>query len=310
MKNRRIKVLTTACILAVLLTILSGCDYNRTAEQNSTKEETIEEKSEVKTEEKIIYQIKTEQIQYEYIDESEKEKWREPLIMLLENMKSPKFEKMICDIPYPGRPAIEHGYSASLMDINLDGVPELFIDVGGGSAQNRFYYVYDLLTGKELGTLNGGYNDTWCVYFNRQSGSYEVLSHFEWRIGWMGKSRFVSSCEITTDPETCEDILVEHYLMSAHYSISTNDPDDFEDKLAFDSISFYVDGTLSYIDEYFEAQDEFNKNYVRLFETSMVTVHIEDLPKDDKSKEEITADNLLNTSQIFIRPLYNIKQKN
>lgn len=219
---------------------------------------------------------------------------------------------------YTDRPCIEKGYQLALFDINIDGTPELLVNAGGGSAGNAFFYVYDLMSGEEIGTLNGGYDNSWCIYSNRSTGQLKSIVQFEWRSGWEGKIRLVNKATITNTMVGSSNYLYEENLLCAYYEIDaasaelTEEDEKMEPAIqsAWEEITsgarFWVNENRATIEAYFKAQDRFTENYIRIVETGMQLVDWDDVVNGDEdiaTQIEKMADALLSSSQKYVKPL-------
>ena len=126
-------------------------------QENITGESTAESEQDAQVETRIeyIYELKYEEV--EFLPESAKEAWREPLIKLLANacvMVNDGEDGVNFLPPNPDLPSVAYGVSVGLFDFDLDGVPEVIVNQGGGSSGNAFYTVYDLMTGEVGLSLN------------------------------------------------------------------------------------------------------------------------------------------------------------
>lgn len=303
------RIITLLAALFLLITCF-GCSSKPTP--SDTPEETD-------TEEVVKYVYKTEYIDVDFIKKEDKDAWREPLIKLLSNAMTFTYDRengqegYTC--PYPDQPAIEKGYDAALFDINIDGVPELLINAGGGSAGNTYLIVYDLLTGEEYGSMDGGHDNSWCIYLNSETGAYETVGQFEWRDGWTGKIRFVNKAEITQTMGSGV-ILYETPWMTAYYEINAtitvipedekNADYDFISEEIYPGVKFYVNDSKACIEDYFAEQDRFTENYIRIAETGIRLFSWYDITDDEDdnvTSAEKMADALLSSDQQFIVPL-------
>ena len=271
--------------------------------------------SESDTVENIKYVYKTKYIDVQFASEEQKNSWKSALVSLLNNEKSIVYDENDHGIGYsylyPDRPCIEIGYQLALFDFNSDGTPELLVNAGGGSAGNAFYFVYDIVSGKELGTLDGGHDNSWCVYFNQLTGKFEAIGHFEWRSGWMGKSRHVSRASLASTVGLDETYLIETSLMSAYYEINAVNIDSpYEEsehiytlEEIYTGVTFYVDGNIATIEEYFAAQDRFTENFIRITETAIRLIDWDDVTDegdDVATKAEKMAQALISSDQEFV----------
>lgn len=300
--------------LSMSLSLISCNFLKKDGVEDITEEETSDVVEET---EKVKYVYKTKYVDFEFVSDKEKAEWKSALVSLLSNPRSELYEneegKVSSSCPYPDRPSIAKGYQIALFDINVDGVPELLVNEGGGSAGNAFYYVYDILSGEEIGTLDGGHDNAWCIYFNQSTGKYEAIGQFEWRIGWMGKTRFVGKAEITNTMAGIDAYLYESSLMVATYDIDAAEvelsDEDKENGIqsaweeVYPGVKFWVNGDSATIEEYFAAQDNFTENYIRIPETGILLFAWDDVADKDDSTDvraEKMADALLASKQKFL----------
>lgn len=303
-------------VLAVSLSHVSCSSKNKGNDEDTTTEEILIKSEET---EKIKYIYKTKYIGFEFVTDDQKREWRSALASLLNNEKTPVYEKgeglVGYTYLYPDRPCIETGYQLALFDFNADGMPELLVNVGGGSAGNAFYYVYDVMSGEEIGTLDGGHDNSWCIYFNQSTGKFEAIGQFEWRSGWMGKIRFVNKAMITNTMAWDEAYLHETSLMCAYYDIDAAEVELTDEEIAegvhasweeiYPGVRFWVNGDSASIGTYFNAQDEFTENYIRISETGIQLIDWDDVISEEDNvavKAEKMAEALIISNQKFILP--------
>lgn len=254
--------------------------------------------------EEVKYVYRTKYVQVEFVSDEQKTEWKNALVSLLNNEKIPNYNSdgsVEYSSLYPDRPCIERGYQLALFDINTDGVPELLVDVGGGSAGNAFYYVYDIVSGKELGTLDGGHDNSWCIYFNQSTGKFEAIGQFEWRGGWSVKMRLVNKATLTNATDSDGACLNETSWMYAYYNEELEHAQ--EEKRA--EVEFRVYEESASMEEYFAAQDDFTENYIRIAETGIKLIDWNDVTSDGDDvalKAEKMATALIAANQKFIAP--------
>lgn len=317
------KRIFAAVLIIVLCVFCAGCknDANEECESDGAFEAASVEKSD-ETTEKVKYIYQTKYVDFAFVSDQQKNEWKSALVSLLNNEKTPVYEKGEgvegYSYLYPDRPCIEPGYQLALFDVNTDGTPELLVNVGGGSAGNAFYYVYDLMSGKEIGTLNGGFDHSWCIYFNRTTGRFVSIGQFEWRSGWRGKVRLVNQATITNTMAGNSHYLYEENLLCAYYEIDaasveltdeeqeTNPAvqDNWEE--IYTDVRFWVNEDRAAIEAYFKAQDRFTENYIRIAQTGIQLIDWHDVVNDDDSiavKAEKMADALLSSGQKFVKPM-------
>lgn len=307
----KLKYIICFLLISAFCLSLVSCNTGDASGNESTNEAVTE---------KIKYIYETKHLDCAFLSYSQKEAWRDALVSLLNNKKAPVYDDggdLIGETClYPDRPCIENGYDLALFDINVDGTPELLVNMGGGSAGNAFYMVYDIMTGREIGNLDGGHGNSWCIYFNRTSGKYEAIGQFQWRIGWNGRERYVNKAVITNTVDCKDDMVYETNLMYTYYSIDAVNIELTEEMIengcvsAHDEIcngvSFRVNGSRAYIDEYFDAQDDFTENYIRIAETGIVLIDWDDVSSDADdvlTRAEKMAQALISSDQSFLAPL-------
>ncbi len=299
-------------ISIIFLSSLSACAHE-SKHDKTDRSETVSEGYDVekteKGESKNTYGLSYKDIAF--VSDEAKEKWRCMLIDLFENEAARGRGEDIgemgdYELPDPDSPGILRGWQIGLFDINVDGIPELLVDMGGGSAGNAYYYVYDLRSGEKLGSLNGGHENSWCIYFNTKSGKYEAIGQFEWRIGWFGKERFIDRATITSTVDGIKDQLYTEQLFYAYYSIdvvykdTANDEHEQGSENTRDEIntgvSFQVNGQTAYIGEYFSEYDSFVESNVRIPETGLKLIR-----RSDYATAEEIVGALLSTEQQFVK---------
>ncbi len=305
MMKRIASLLLSASLLSASL---CGCAWqgNDTALTESLPQDTTAADT---PKEEVRYTYRVAYRDIDFLPDTDRAKWRDSLIHLISNEAIPVYGEDSLDgyrYPDPDRPGIEKGISLGLFDINMDGVPELLVDLGGGSSCNAFYYVYDIQSGENLGSLQGSLGDSWCIYFNTVTGKYEVIGQYQWRFGWAGKGRFITKIMIAESRGSLrDDLLYQHKYLEAFYTIDlVNVEVSEEDREAgiegfynevYNGTTFQVNGQTTSIEAYFYEYDCFLRDMMRLPETDMRLI----ARRDYASPEEI-ADALLSTDQKFV----------
>lgn len=121
MKN---KSALAAILIIVLCVFCVGCktDVNEKSESDSISEAASAGKSDNEPE-KVKYIYQTKYVAFEFVPDEQKSEWKSALVSLLNNKKTPVYEKRVEEYSYlyPDRPCIENGYQLALFDINTDG---------------------------------------------------------------------------------------------------------------------------------------------------------------------------------------------
>lgn len=294
-----------------------GCQQKT---QNESLESVYETESQKQAETipniEYIYCISYDDIQFASIET--RESWREPLVKLLSNKAIPYGsggEIMGYTYLYPDQPCIANGYQLGLFDFDMDAVPELLVNLGGGSAGNAYYYVYDIITGELLGSLDGGFDKSWCTYLNLDTGKYEIIGQFEWRMGWQGKQRIMRKATLTNTMSDNRKILYDSSWLYAYYEIDAAELELTQEEIdagihaswdeIYTGVEFRVNGNESYIGTYFSEYDFFLENYIRIPETALLLVDWDDVcdyDEDQSVRAKKMTDALLSSKQQFIHP--------
>lgn len=317
MIGKRVKLWGSAVLAVLLCAGMTGC-YNRASfPENTSAADGDGERVEVETRIDYIYEVKNSEVQL--YPEEDRASWREPLIKLLSNACVPVREEGGDGEDYlppdPDAPSVAHGYSVGLFDFNFDGVPEVVVDQGGGSAGNAFYSVYDLMTGNELCNLDGGYNQIFGVYFNRDTGEYEIILRYQWRSGWMGRTTFITRVEHGASADFSGQAMKQINLLVANYQIDAlfTEPTEEEteqgvsgDWIEYCSgVSFYVNGKEASVDDYLNECAHRDTYCMLIPETCMQEFSWRDVTADgDDATTRATkmADALLSSGQRYVKP--------
>lgn len=103
-----------------------------------------------------------------FVDDETKKEWKEPLAKLLSNVLVPYGEHgdiLGYEATIDSKaPVIPQCYECGLLDITMDGVPELLVHPSGyfGSSGTATYFVYNIYSGQKLGEIDGGNGQSWC----------------------------------------------------------------------------------------------------------------------------------------------------
>lgn len=285
MKKNAVKLLSLALSLLCLCSLFSGCK---------------------KDEAQSYYSIINGRNIY-FVSDSEKERWRAYIETLVKNEEQPFVigDEVAYGAPDPSLPSISHGISFGLFDVNLDGVPELFVDLGGGSAGNAFYEIYDIYTGRLLGTLGGGAGGSWCVYLSADNGKYAIFGEYWLRAGFNCGSTHVSRLAYF---EADGEYGSLSYLSSVYESVSAIG-DGAEHEYIYETdeyIDYYVNGESTDFETYANESEAFRTTYLRIPETHITMIHRRDVCEDGDTREAAAkkiTDALLSANQRFVAPI-------
>lgn len=230
----------------------------------------------------------TERAPEEYITfvlDAEKNEWKDYLVDFIVNTQNPG------DV-----------IGFALMDINVDGVPEIWKAHAGGSMMNTFYLIYDLKSGKEIGSYNAGaYEDRsfgcFVTYYNIHDDTYKLVSEGNHRFGWMEETEFVDGFVFDAEQE--------RYERSRMFSIYTEQITEMIDgkvEYLYTDYSYYVSGEEVGKEGYCSALDSFYAQNARIDATEFVLVRIDrgESVISNAEAEEI-AEALITSEQKFIK---------
>lgn len=288
--------------IALLLTVsfclsVSGCRKNAFSNENENNFSRINGKN--------LY----------YISEQEKSTWKEPLTKMMkkaflaweERQASSAFE---CTDGYD-ETAIADSYGCGLLDVTMDGFPELLIYPFGysGSSGTVTYFVYDIKSSQYLGALNGGNGDTFCLYYDIETEYPVMIVQYWLRYGWSEQEYFVDT--ISYSPEKSE--YENHSYFQSHYQAVTEHTQETDDNgniidvydEAYSKALCYIDGKKVSSEEYHSQYARFLAEYIRIPETALVfipwnRISAEQDSRDEKIEKMITA--LIGSEQKFLKP--------
>ena len=239
-----------------------------------------------------------------FASEAETEKWRAPLEKLLSNTVGMEFyddvngELVREEPPYPERPSIEIGYGCALFDLTCDGTPELLVNMGGGSAGNTPYEVYDIFTGENIGSLDSSPDDAVCCYYDSEARGVKIINQYSWRNGWSTKLFFTSF--ITNDGG--EGFAEELYLES-RYEMEFEDIEKEDYDIVCKEMTCFIRGESAAPESYLFECESFAKNYIRIKETGLRYVSWHDVEEEGDTPDELGAKMavaLLSSGQRFV----------
>ncbi len=273
-------------------TLLSSEQKFCEGQQETMKKQSIEQSSQEPIVE-FVYKYNLIRDDIVFADDATKETWREPLVKLIANqgytVRNIDGDIIGYECPDPSQPSIESGYGYGLLDIDIDGTPELIIQELGGSGGSS-YSVYDIYTGERLCTINGG-GASWCVYLNTESGELEMIGQYIWHHGYSHPNLYIEKAEKVFDESSSKHKMTTSRYLSASYSGSNS-----ADTRAY-CFNFKINENDTTISEYFNEYDRFMETHIRIAETGKIDFDA----NYSKTPEEI-VDMLLSSEQKFIIP--------
>ena len=252
-----------------------------------------------------------------FVEESAKDAWREPLAKLLANVLIPYGEhgeimgyKAAVD---SNAPAILYPYACGLLDITRDGVPELLVYPLGysGSSGGTTYYVYDIFSGERIGSIGGGINESWCEYYDLNSGSYGLVGQYWLKMGWEERNRHIVTITFDKTDGKCSTVPylhTSHTIAAEQQDVVDEDPNDPYYSATwvetYPETEYFIGTQAVTLDEYYDEYDLFVRTRVRIPETEMITIRWGDIEaeEDDYATHgRKMAEALLATDQKFIK---------
>ncbi len=221
-----------------------------------------------------------------FVSEEEMQSWREPIARFCREHDPANYgeDAWITDTL---------GFSLSLLDMDLDGVPEILVNHGGGSSGNVLYQVYDLYTGEYLSSLGGGIDCDLCVYYDTETGALRHIQQYPIRFGWESTTYRVSA--VALSHEDCE---------SSLFTVKSTLIDPFSEDW-YTRLDYRVNDEVVSGEDFYSSYQSFFRTNVRIPETAHRCVYWWDLEGYDSrlSTEELIplmTDALLGSGQRFI----------
>ncbi len=225
-----------------------------------------------------------------FLSEEKRQAFRRPLIKLFEQEEPFVYYQESEDYAPSKKYLIKRGWEVGLLDVDMNGVPELIVNLGGGSAGNAFYEVYDLGTGKLLGEISGSYEDSLCTYFDMEKEVFVLLVQYQTQMGWASRFSNVDIVSPVSDDRENEAPFRQDSCFEVNYEVI----DEFGMSDGWRA-SFYIEEKEVSLDDYLSEHAAFFKNYIRIPETDMIL-----LDRSAYDTPEEMADALLSTQQQFI----------
>ncbi len=298
----------TYLLLSLALCLLLGGCAAPVESGSGTDSTSIPIGQEPEEEEVVRYVYRLAYRDVEFVPDETVQAWREPILRLLENEEyfvGANGEITGSEYPYPDRPGIISGHEIALFDLNCDGVPELLVNAGGGSAGNAFYAVYDIFTGEYYGDLSGGYDNSWCQYFDITVGRFECYGQYQLRFGWTERSCYVRRAILTETESSKELVVYERSYLEVQYNIDAVDLPLTAEQIEagydgtwyelYPDATFFVNGSKASLDAYLSEAESFEQTCIRIPETAIKLI-----PSTGYETPEERVDALLATGQKFL----------
>ena len=245
-----------------------------------------------------------------YLPDRELEALREDLVELLSNPTVAYYEdgSLMGYKPVdPDRPYIHGGYTCALFDVTMDGIPELLVVPDGynGSSGMVQYFAYDIESGEEVGSLWGGHDSSWCMYFDTEENTLRGVGQFWWRYGWPERDRYIMTVGWSEEQSK----YVSKTYLEMYHTVNREklegEKDSYGDDVYTETTEtrFYVHNDEVGMDDYYYHYDSFVRDNVRINETALSILHWSDVCDREEGyaeKAEKMADALLSTGQRFI----------
>lgn len=309
MKKQTIKLIALFLSVLVLLS-LAGCSSNI---ENSTGEE------DNKTIEASAPDCIINGRDLYFVDAETKKEWKEPLAKLLSNVLIPYGEhgeilgyEATIDFKLP---VIPQCYECGLLDITMDGVPELLVHPYGyhGSSGTATYFVYNIYSGQKLGEIDGGNGQSWCFYYNTEYDSINLIGQYWLRGGWDWRERYITEAWYDEASMGCFEIQhfrTTHEITGEQTDIVDEDPDDMFYTAtwieSYPNTTYYVGHQEAYLDDYYAEYNEFIMTHIRIPETELILFGWDDVSTDEDdyvTKGAKMAEALISSDQEFIKPI-------
>ena len=309
MKKQTIKLIALFLSVLVLLS-LAGCSSNIENTTGGEENKTIETSAaDCIIDGRDLY----------FVDAETKKEWKEPLAKLLSNVLIPYGEhgeilgyEATIDSKLP---VIPQCYECGLLDITMDGVPELLVHPFGysGSSGTATYFVYNIYSGQRLGEIDGGNGQSWCFYYNTEYDSVDLIGQYWLRGGWEWRERYITEAwydEASMECFEMQHFCTTHEITGEQTDIVDEDPDDMFYTAtwveSYPNTTYYVGHQESYLDDYYAEYNEFIMTHIRIPETELILFNWDDVSADEDdyaTKGAKMAEALISSDQEFIKPI-------
>ena len=239
-----------------------------------------------------------------FVSDKEIRRLRKPLAKLLSNMElfvTDGDDILGYEAPDPSSPSIPNCYRCGLFDVTGDGIPELLVHPFGyhGSSGTATYFVYDIPSGRELGSIDGGIAESWCLFYDTADDSTFAVGSYWLRSGWESRRRRISLLEYDEDSGKCSE---KSYFCTMH-AIDKELSDDGSWAEIYPIKLYELYGEKVSLDDYYDEYDRFLTECIRIKETELVMIDWDEVCSDDDSnaaRGKKMADALLSSGQRFM----------
>ena len=240
-----------------------------------------------------------------FVSDREIRKLRKPLSKLLSNMEffvTDGDDILGFEAPDPSSPSIPNCYRCGLFDVTGDGLPELLVHPFGyhGSSGTATYFVYDIPSGRELGSIEGGNAESWCVFYDTSDDSLFAVGSYWLRGGWESRRRCISLLEYDEDSGKCYE---RPYFCTMHAIDKEWFGEDSWDEV-YPITKYDLYGKEVSLDEYYDEYDRFATECIRIKETELVMIDWDDVCSDEDgnaTRGKKMAEALLTSGQRFAK---------
>ena len=226
-----------------------------------------------------------------YVSDSEKEEWYDAIVKLISNQEEPygtPADGIIgYEAPRPDEPSIACGLDMGLFDITGDGVPELLLNLGGGSAGNDYFYVYDIFTGDIVGQIDGGGEKAWSIYYDIENNKYLPIGRYDWRSGDSGSMHYITTIVYNAERQTYHEkgLFYSAYEYDKKLLVDENGKQGGVE-ISIADVDFKVNGEPEFFQEYHYELTDFYQEHSLVPHTGLKLYYWSDVSDDDDSYQE------------------------
>ena len=226
-----------------------------------------------------------------YVDDSEKEEWYSAIVKLISNQEEPygtPADGIIgYEAPRPDEPSIVWGLDMGLFDITGDGIPELLLNLGGGSAGNDYFYIYDIFFGEHIGLIGGGGDSAWNIYYDIQNKRYIPIGRYDLRSGDSGSSHHIDTIQYSVEHQSYfgKELFYSAYEYDKKMLVDENGNQGGVE-ISIADVDFRVNGEPEFFQEYHYELTDFYQEHSLVPHTGLMLYYWSDVSDDDDSYQE------------------------